>query len=77
MDISMNMNINIFKDNLVNLIGSSQLPIGITYYVLKDIFSNIETLYNQTLEKENQELLKSIEEEEKKKEKEDIEGNQE
>ena len=60
-DISINTGMNIFKENLINLIGSSQLPIGVTYYVLKDIFQNIEMLYNETLEKENQEIVASIE----------------
>lgn len=66
MDISINTNINIFKENLVNLIGNSNLPIGVTYYILKDIFSEIQDIYNITLEKENQEMLNSISEEEKK-----------
>ena len=66
MDISINTNINIFKENLVNLIGNSNLPIGITYYILKDIFSEIQDIYNITLEKEKQEMLNSISEEEKK-----------
>lgn len=73
MDISINTNINIFKENLVNLIGNSQLPIGTTYYVLKDVFSSIESLYNQTLEKEKQELLKSLSKENEKDSKEEIE----
>lgn len=66
MDISINTNINIFKENLVNLIGNSNLPIGVTYYILKDIFSEIQDIYNITLEKEKQEMLNSISEEEKK-----------
>lgn len=66
MNISINTNINIFKENLVNLIGNSNLPIGITYYILKDVFSEIQDVYNITLEKEKQEMLNSISEEEKK-----------
>lgn len=66
MDISINTNINIFKDNLVNLIGNSNLPIGVTYYILKDIFLEIQNIYNETLNKEQQEILKSISEEENK-----------
>ena len=64
MEISTNMNINIFKDNLANLIGNSQLPIGVTYYVLKDVFNEIQNLYNETLAKEQQELLKTLKKEE-------------
>lgn len=69
-DISINTGMNVFKENLINLIGSSQLPIGVTYYVLKDIFQNIEMLYNETLEKEKKDILSSME-----KEKEEVEEN--
>lgn len=60
MNISINTEMNIFKENLINLIGNSQLPVGIIYYIIKDVFLNIENLYNQTLEKENQEIVASI-----------------
>lgn len=76
-DISINTQINIFKENLINLIGSSQLPIGVTYYVLNDVYKTIESLYNETLEKERQELLASVKKEKEEAEKEDIENYQE
>ena len=77
MDISINTGMNVFKENLVNLIGNSQLPIGVTYYILKDVFTNIETLYNDVLEKEKQELVTALEKEKEEAEKEDIKENQE
>ena len=63
-EISLDLGINAFKDNLINLIGNSQLPIGVTYYVLKDVFNEIQKLYNETLAKEQQELLETLKKEE-------------
>ena len=77
MNIKINTQINMFKDNLVSVIGNSQLPIGVTYYILKDVYNNIEMLYNQTLEKEQQDLLAEMEKEKEEAEKEDIENYQE
>lgn len=62
-EISLDLGINVFKDNLINLIGNSQLPIGVTYYILKDVFNEIQNLYNETLTKEQQKLLESTKEE--------------
>ena len=76
-DISINTQMDMFKNNLINVIGDSQLPIGVTYYILKDVYKNIEMLYNQTLEKEQQELVASMEKEKEEAEKEDIENYQE
>ena len=69
-DVGINTKINIFKDNLITVIGNSQLPIGVSYYILKDVFQNIEILYNETLEKEKKDILSSME-----KEKEEVEEN--
>lgn len=63
-EIGINTGMNIFKENLVNLIGNSQLPIGVIYYMLKDIFVDIEKLYNETLEKEKEEIIKAQKEKE-------------
>lgn len=76
-NIGLNTKINMFKDNLITVIGNSQLPIGVTYYILKDVFQNIEMLYNETLEKEKQDLLSSMEKEKEEAEKKDIEEYQE
>lgn len=66
--VGINTGINVFKENLINLIGNSQLPIGITYYVLKDVFVDIERLYNETLVKEQEILETSLKENEDKNE---------
>ena len=67
-DISINAQISLFNKNIANVIKTSQLPVGVLYYILKDIFKEIETLYGTTLQKEAEELLKEAE---------DIKENQE
>ena len=55
----------VFKDNLAMTIKNSQLPIGIIYYVFKDVYNDIEKIYNETLEKEKQDILSSMEKDKK------------
>lgn len=59
MNLSINTNINIFKDNLINLIGNSNLPIGVVYYIIQNISLELENVYNETLVKEQQEILET------------------
>ena len=60
---------NNFRENLLNTINQSQLPITVIYYTFKDILSELEKLYFKTLkeqqEKEKQEAEKNKEKEEK------------
>lgn len=58
-DLGINTLISIFKKNIANVISNSQLPISVLYYVIKDIYRDIEQIYNETLEKE----LKEVQEE--------------
>ena len=67
-DISINTGINIFKNNIAEVIGKSQLPVGVLYYTLKDILSEIENIYQGVLQKESEDLAKQLEEENNKKE---------
>lgn len=46
------------QNKLINDINNSQLPVGIVYYIAKDVFSQIENEYQRTL-KEEQEQNKS------------------
>ena len=64
-NISINTGIDIFKANIANVISTSQLPVGIIYYVFKDILTEIKDLYNETVQQETQELQKQIEQENK------------
>lgn len=51
MDINKGFNtyINDFKRNLVNEINQSGLPVGIIYYILKDLLHDIEEAYQNVL----------------------------
>ena len=73
--MSINTLINVLKENLTNVINNSQVPIGAVYYVLKDLLSEVEDVYDKTLKKESQETLERLEREEK--EKEDVKEHQE
>ena len=65
-EIGINTVMQVFKDNLAMTIKNSQLPIGIIYYVFKDVYNDIEKIYNETLEKEKQDILSSMEKDKKK-----------
>lgn len=43
------------QKKLINDINNSQLPVGIIYYIAKDVFSQVETEYQKSLELEKQE----------------------
>mgnify|MGYP006988842635 CR=1 FL=1 len=47
------MILNDLRKNISDLINESQLPIDAVYYVMKDIMSEIITIYNQQIEMEN------------------------
>ena len=45
-----------YKRSIVESIQQSQLPIGIIYYLFKDIVSEIEQTYNRTIQAEVQQM---------------------
>lgn len=47
------MILNDLRKNISDLINESQLPIDAVYYVMKDVMSEIITIYNQQIEMEN------------------------
>lgn len=44
-----NLKIINLKQNIVNIIGDSELPVGVVYYILKDLFDDITNAYQQSL----------------------------
>ena len=64
-NVSINTGIDIFKANIANIISTSQLPVGIIYYVFKDILTEIKDLYNETVQQEAQKLQEQITQENK------------
>lgn len=58
-----NTKLNSLKINLINTINQSKLPVGVIYYLLKDILIEVEKTYNQSLfiEQQVESINKSIE----------------
>lgn len=46
-----------FRTNLIQVINTAQLPIGEAYYVLKDVFRDVQDAYKESL-KEQERLEK-------------------
>lgn len=44
-----------FRTNLIQVINTAQLPIGEAYYVLKDVFRDVQDAYKENLKE--QEIL--------------------
>lgn len=76
MNISINTNINLLRKNIAEAINVSQLPVGVLYYVLKDVLKDVETLYENTLQKELEEIQKEVNSEKEKTEEVQIESKE-
>lgn len=50
----MNLQIEIVKQNIINTINNSGLPIGVIHYLLKDISNGVADEYNRVLMFEQQ-----------------------
>ena len=51
-NIGFNTMINNFSNKLIQDIKDSQLPVSIVYLVMKDVFTNIQNVYEETLRTE-------------------------
>lgn len=49
-----------YKHSILDSIQQSQLPIGVIYYLFKDIMVEIEQAYNHTIQAELQQMNSSI-----------------
>lgn len=58
------MNINLtleqFKQNLIDIINNCNLPMGVAYLVIKDIYISLEKEYFKILQIEKQEAEKNV-----------------
>lgn len=61
-NIGFNTHLNNFKSELVDVINKSGLPVGVAYYIVKDLFIDIQNAYENALKNEKEMMLKSIEE---------------
>ena len=48
-DIGINTQLNTLKGNLVNIINNSGLPIGICYYIVKDLIGDLTESYKEAI----------------------------
>ena len=67
-EISIDTQINLFRNNIARVITTSQLPPSVLYYVFKDVLNEVGTLYEDVLQKEAEKIQKEAE---------DIKENQE
>ena len=49
-----NTYLNDFKNDLVNTVNKSGLPVGVAYYIIKDLFMEIQNAYEATLKNEKE-----------------------
>lgn len=56
----MNLNIEKFRDSLIQLVNNCNLPIGVAVYVFKDIHNLLMDQYDETLQKERQVSTNSV-----------------
>ena len=54
----------LLKTQLCNVINKSELPIGVKYYIVKDIFDETKTVYSKYIEMQKQEEALQISDEE-------------
>ena len=54
----------LLKTQLCNVINKSELPIGVKYYIIKDIFDETKTVYSKYIEMQKQEEDLQISDEE-------------
>ena len=63
-----NLKLATFRSQLIQIITNNELSLGTTYYILKDVVSQIEELYQETLQKEYQDYIKKQNQKQKKEE---------
>ena len=58
MNVGLNTNLNNFQSNLVDIINNSGLPVGVVYYIIKDLFTDIKSAYETAIRNEKEEFEK-------------------
>ena len=66
-----NSKIEFTKEQLINVINNSGLPIGVIHYLLKDISNEVIVEYNRAIAQEKQQQIEQMLKEEQEGEKED------
>jgi len=47
--MNVNQKLESARDSIMQVIGTSELPVGAVYYMLKDVIRDIEDIYNTSL----------------------------
>lgn len=58
-----NSKIEFTKEQLINVINNSELPIGVIHYLLKDISNEVIVEYNRAIAQEKQQQIQQMQEE--------------
>ena len=61
-NIGFNTHLNNLKTDLVNTINKSGLPVGVAYYIIKDLFMDVQIAYENALKNEKEAYLRNMEE---------------
>ncbi len=59
MEQNINLMIEDFKDNLINTINNAGFPPSIVYYILKDVYSNVESSYFSYLRQQKRQIAEN------------------
>lgn len=59
-----NSKIEFTKEQLINVINNSGLPIGVIHYLLKDISNEVVVEYNRAIAQEKQQQIEQMQKEE-------------
>ena len=63
MRMGFNTNLNNLQSDLVNKINSSGMPVGVIYYIMKDLFVDVQNAYEEALKNEKEDYERSLQEE--------------
>lgn len=53
-NVGFNTHLNNLKNDLINTVNKSGLPVGVAYYIIKDLFIDISNAYEQALKNEKE-----------------------
>ena len=60
--MSVNYSIETLRQNIYDVINQSQMPIGIAYFIFKDIFADITAAYQSAVQQEAKEVMAAAQE---------------
>lgn len=64
MENNFNLKIDVFRQQLLQIISNSNLPVSVVVYIIKDIYNEINDLYKQAVMNEYEESVAAQKEQE-------------